>query len=147
MKVRQNNAPRRGEIAMPALGKHAYEIEGDTVVLRSAGQLQPDEARELHQLCEGLLAEKGRLYLLLDLSCGSELPSATRREMGRWNATHEISGVAIFGMSPLRRALLLLLANALSLVRRKPLPFHLAQTEAEARTWLAALRPAPAASP
>lgn len=134
---------------MPALGKHAYEIEGagDVVVLRAAGQLEPDEARELHRLCERVLAGRGRLYLLLDLTCGNELPSATRREMGRWNATHEVSGVAIFGLSPMRRAVLLLLANALSLVRRKPLPFVLAQSEAEARAWLAALRQAPAASP
>lgn len=90
------------------------------------------------------ILQYGAAYVLVDSSRAGPLSPETRRWIAEWNKAHRISGVAIYGSSLVMRALFTLVLQAISLLRRQPVPYSFLKTEGEAREWLTTLpRPWP----
>lgn len=130
------------------LGQHVVWHERDVCGIRLQGPLSLAEAQAFHAGVEQTLRRYGTAYVLVDSRHAGELAAPTRRWIAEWNKRHEVSGVAIYGDSLIGRTLLTLVLQAIGLLRRQPVPYVFAKTEAEARAWLTATaaqprRPAP----
>lgn len=122
------------------LGRHRYRIEGDTIAFVQQGFLHQAEVEAIHAEAEALLAARGGLFFLLDVTQGRGTAQQSIRWMARWHTRHRVSGVALFGFRPGLRVLLELMARGVSLLLREPWDHLLARDEAEARAWIAGVR-------
>lgn len=132
--------PQAPDLQPPTqVGLHTITRERDLNIIKLRGPLSIDEAKVYHAMVEGSLQRYGSAYVMVDSTDGVSLAPATRRWIAEWNQQHRVNGVAIYGGGVVMRTLLTLLLNAISLLRSQRVPSVFVKTEADARTWLAAL--------
>lgn len=120
------------------LGRHRVRVDGVVVELQIVGTASLDEAVAFHELLAEILAERGRCYVLADLSEMTAIDPRARRYVSDWNRGHRITAGAAYGASFKGRVIFTLLLNAIRLMNSNAPEVHMARSEPEARRWIAA---------
>jgi|JI9StandDraft_2_1071091.scaffolds.fasta_scaffold225696_2 hypothetical protein len=122
---------------MNPFGPHRVTVEGERVRLKFVGKATYAETVAFHELLAGVL-ERGRCFVLVDLTELAGVDPKARRYIGEWNRSHRITAGAAFGASLTGRAFVTLLLNAIRLMNSSAPEIYMARDESEARQWLAA---------
>lgn len=124
------------------LGPHRARQVGDVVELQFDGPLTLDQAKALHEHLAASYAELGSCFVLVDLGGVSAMGPESRRYMGEWHRSHELSGVALFGGNFAMRAIATLTVNAIHLLSNHRTEIVFFRDEADARRWISTRRDA-----
>ena len=122
------------------LGRHRVRVVGDLVELKFVGLASLPEAVVFHELLAEMLAERGRCYVLVDLSEMTGIDPRVRKFVSEWNRVHRITAGSAYGASFTGRVVFTLLLNAIRLMNADAPEVHIARTEPEARRWLTGRR-------
>lgn len=114
--------------------------EGDVVHLQISGALDLERTRQMLDRADQVLRETGRAYLLADLTQLSGIPHDSRRAIGEWNKTHDVTAAALYGANFAMRTVTSLLFQAVRLIGNKHFELEFARDEAAARRWIDAHR-------
>ncbi|MDC0723145.1 STAS/SEC14 domain-containing protein [Nannocystis bainbridge] len=120
--------------------------EQDLAHIKVRGPFDLAVAHTVHGMLADIMAEKGRCYLLADLTRMDGIPTDARKHVGEWHKQHSVSGVGVYGASFAMRSLATLMFRAIRLVTGKPTEMAFVRDEAEARRWIEALRAAQTAA-
>jgi len=120
------------------LGRHRVRVDGDLVELQFVGAASLAEAVAFHELLAEVLAERGRCYVLADLSEMTGIDPRARRYVSDWNREHRITAGSAYGASFSGWVIFTLLLNAIRLMNSNAPEVHMARSELEARQWIAA---------
>ncbi len=121
-------------------GKHPYHEEEDLVCLAVRGVFDHDDMTELLSAAEEVIARHEQVYLLGNLREMSELTPGARRYSAEWLQTHRCAGAVYYGTSFITRAIVVLVSRGINLLNPNTLPVAIADTEEEARKWIARQR-------
>jgi hypothetical protein len=119
------------------IGNHEVRVEGDIVFTRWDGPATLDEIKAHHAVMERVIAEKGRVFNLIDMRGAHQPPPEARRWMAEWSTRFRVNAVAGFGASFAMRTISMLLVRAIRILRgSEGGPIVFVATEAEARAFL-----------
>lgn len=104
------------------------------------GNFTLSDAQELTAKSNLAVVAGKSLFLLVDLREVKHVESAVRKHMSEWHQNARVVGSAHFGGSMPLRIIAGLVHNAVRLISRRIIPLVFADTEAEARAWIAARR-------
>ena len=123
-----------------AVGNHKVRVEGDIVFSRWQGVGSLAEIQAYHAIVERVIAERGQVYCLIDMSnTGRPTPEA-RQWMTEWSRRFHVNAVAGFGASFAVRVAVTLMMRAVRFFKGSEFLTEFFETEAEARAFLAAER-------
>lgn len=124
------------------LGSHQYRLEGDTLVLRTAGELSLEQAQWLMTTLTKLVDTYGYSLLIGDASGGVSIPPNVRRWLAEWHKDNpSTAGTAIIiGASLMVRTLVTMINHAVRLLGRPTGDLSFVHSEAEARQLLPSRR-------
>ena len=122
------------------VGGTEIRIEGDLLFARTRGALVPEAATLIVELYQQMIKERGRYFLLADMSETGEVPPALRRQVVVGTRAHPPVAAAFYGGSLATRAMNALLMSALNLLSGRRLNLASFSSEEQARQWLAAER-------
>ena len=126
--------------AWQSIGNHKLRVEGDIVFSVWDGPSTLAEVQALHAIYERVIAERGRVYCLVDMTNSQRPPPEARQWATEWGRRFHIDAIAGFGASfPLRVASKLLL-RAIRFFKGSEFTMEFFETEAEARAFLATER-------
>jgi hypothetical protein len=115
------------------VGAHPVSVEGEVIHIRFRGPYLPAEARQLMALVGQVQREKGRAYLLIDLTHAG-LPSLeTRRVLAQAALTVKNAITVYYGVSFITRAMALLLHRMMGLVSKQEVQVFFASDENEGK--------------
>lgn len=119
------------------LGPHLYRIDGDTIFVRTQGDATLESTRQYIELCKQLVAQNGYVLSVVDMTIAGVAPPEVRRYQAQ--ASREFppgtSETVIFGISPLPRTFVQLIARAASLLSGRPHGVEFVRDEAAALRW------------
>lgn len=122
------------------LGRHRIRREGFVFWLETHGELTPDDAGRLLNEIMAFDRQEPRLGVLVDVRGGFAISPEARRVIAiraEEEKQRPTMPLAIIGASLPVRALLMLLINAVGLIRRRrQLDLSFFSTEAEAVAWM-----------
>lgn len=122
------------------IGSHKLAVEDDIVVLTQIGDHTQAEVVQVTAVMAAVLAEKGSVFFLHDLTHAAKTEPEARRYIAEWTKQNRLAGIAIFGGSLAARAVASLALAAIRLFRGYSIPTVFVATEAEARVWIATQR-------
>jgi len=122
-------------------GPHRVTEDGEMVHLKFVGKATYAETVAFHELLARVLGERGRCFVLVDLTELTGVDAKARRYIGEWNRSHRITAGAAFGASFTGRAFVTLMLNAIRLMNTNAPEIYMARDESEARRWLATWGP------
>lgn len=122
------------------LGHHPMQIEGDVVFVRFQGPYAPAEARQLLLLADEIYRRHGLMFLLADITSAVPPSAETRRIIAECKPVGRYQAALFGGSIALVAATRLMMTAQRLLGRGLTIEFHLLQTEAEARAWIAEQR-------
>jgi hypothetical protein len=114
------------------IGPHLTRFEDDILCMKFTGACSPDDAQKFLTI----LDEYGSAYLISDQSQGALTPSATRKVLATWPIRGRY-GVAVHGFSYPLRILMQLTTASRALLQRQTIDLYMADSEADARRWIA----------
>lgn len=120
----------------PQVGKHLAKIEGDTLYFRLVGDLNLQEVLEYFKLAEKVVADRGSVYLVDDISGLGSVPPEVRRAAGDWLGNSSCHGVALYGGSVAARTIALLVVGVTRMLGKLSFPIVFVKSEQEARDWI-----------
>ena len=120
------------------IGPHVIRAEEDVIFYAIHGPISLDDMRALVELGEAISARSGQYWLVADVRHMTTVHPDARRFAARNPRLSLFRGAAITGGSVVSRALILLIARAMSLLGSSHVQISFVATEAEARSWVAA---------
>lgn len=127
---------------------HLVNISEDLVEVRVVGSLRLSDSQHIYHHCDRVLAERGYVLALFDLSSAALPTQESRQWISHWFKNQDVGrmAVATFGTTLLVRTVNRMFDSAVSFLSGSPAPTRHFSNEAEARAWLAerrsAVRPA-----
>lgn len=119
------------------LGPHSYRIEDDTIFVRTNGDATLESTVLYTELCKQLVAQNGYVLSVVDMAVSGVAAPEVRRYQAQ--AARDFpagsSETAIFGMSPLARTFVQLIARASSLLTGRESGVQFMRDEAAALRW------------
>lgn len=128
------------EASFKMLRSHQGVFEQDLVLFRVRGDYELSDAQQVGDVLVQHMARWARIFILIDQAQAGAIPPESRRFLAEWNKQYTLGGVANFGGSTTARVVATLLMNAYRLIRPAGAPMIHADSEADARVWVAALR-------
>ena len=123
-----------------AIGNQRVRVEGDTVFSRWSGSPSMAEIQGYHAVLERVIAEKGRVFCLIDMANTHHPPPEARQWLTEWSRRFHIDAIAGFRASFAVRVASTLILRAIRFFKGSALIMEFFETEAEARAFLAAER-------
>lgn len=121
--------------------KHTIYVVGDTVVASIQGTLELAILEEMFaQIEQHILPGHPSYFALVDASQLSGVSPAVRKRSTEWTHMQRGAGNVVYGASIVPRTLLTMLARAMNLVRRHPVPLIFVATEQDGWAWIARRR-------
>jgi hypothetical protein len=118
------------------IGPHLIRFEDPILCMKFIGACSPDQAREFLSLLDANFEKYGMAYLISDQSQGALTPSETRKVLASWPIRGRY-GVAVHGFSAPLRILMQLTTASRALLKRPTIDLYMADSEADARRWIA----------
>lgn len=125
------------------IDRHRVWQEDDLIAACFDGPMGLAASQRFHARVAAVLAEYGRVYVLLDMARLTGIDAEARRYISDWHKTHRVTAVAVHGAGVTVRALSTLLWHAIRLIARSPMEAVMSPDEASARRWLAEKRARP----
>lgn len=122
------------------IGSNRLIVQDDLVYIVESRLWDRAEVEEICALFTSVIAQAGRVYLLV---VGSERARVTvegRRVFADWSRDHQLDGVLIHGAGPVLRAVTALVFRAAAVIRGSSMRVTFTNTESEARQRLDELR-------
>lgn len=118
------------------IGRHLTRVEDDTLCVKIIGHYSADEARQVMTIADAHYEQYGTSYLLSDMTEGSPPPLETRRLIASWPLRGRY-GASGYGISRPIRVLMQLMVASRRLLGRQTVEVYIAESEADARRWIA----------
>lgn len=122
----------------PQIGTHVARVEGDTLFFHPVGDLNLQEVLEYFKLAEQVVAQRGGVYFIDDISKLGSAPPEVRRVAGDWLGHNPCLGVALYGGSVAARTIALLVVGVTRMLGKLSFPIVFVKSEQEARDWVKA---------
>lgn len=123
------------------IGPNTLRVEEDIIFLKSVGPFLLVYAREYARIAEQVLAERGRVFFVTDLSAAAMMPAETRRYFAEWSRQYKAEAVIYHGASlPLRAVATLLLSAVRRFSGGQRQAGLFVESEAEARAAITELK-------
>jgi hypothetical protein len=123
-----------------AIGNHKVRVEDDLVFSCWASPGTLAEIQAYHGILERVIAEKGRVFCLIDMANTHHPPPEARQWLTEWSRRFHIDAIAGFRASFAVRVASTLILRAIRFFKGSALIMEFFETEAEARAFLAAER-------
>jgi hypothetical protein len=118
------------------IGSHELSREGQLIIIRYHGAVSLEEIREMSASAEQAMQSEGALFILNDMRRAGIPTVDARRYMQQWMERHPTCTFAHFGVSSPVRAMLFLIARAMTLLGKRPPAYTIFPSETEARAWI-----------
>lgn len=124
------------------IGLHLFRWEEpDTGYISYCGNLEGPAMGQLSELSRRFTVGQPWVFLIVDMSKVGKISAAARQQSARGSKDLNLRGIAVVGASTPLRLLAGVVARAIDLVNRNiDNPTRFFETEAEARSWIAARR-------
>jgi hypothetical protein len=121
---------------------HLVKISADLVEVRIVGSLRLSDSQYIYHHCDRMLAERGYVLALFDLSSAALPTPESRQWISHWFKNQDVNrmAVATFGTTLLVRTVNRMFDSAVSLLSGSPAPTRHFSNGTEARAWLAERR-------
>lgn len=128
---------------------HTTAVQNDLVEVRIDGSLSLSDSQHIYGLIGRVLAERGYVLTLFDLSQAALPSQDSRKWISHWFQEHDVTQIAVatFGTSLVVRTVNRMFDSAVSLLTRNPTPARHFSRAADARAWLQERRQALCAPP
>jgi hypothetical protein len=113
-------------------------VKDDLVTVLVVGSLSLSDSQSIYGQIGEVLAERGYVLALFDLSRAAVPAQESRKWISHWFRDHDVTRIAVatFGTSLLVRTVNRMFDSAVHLLTGKPSPARHFSTAAEARAWL-----------
>lgn len=118
------------------IGPHFIRFEDSILCMKFIGACSPEHAQEFLGILDANFEKYGMAYLISDQSRGALTPSATRKVLATWPIRGRY-GVAVHGFSAPLRILMQLTTASRALLKRPTIDLYMADSDADARRWIA----------
>lgn len=126
-----------GKVSEFFIGNHRIELrEPDVGLLEWHGVVQPDQFRAMIAEIEVRCAGWPWMLIMVDQSDLGTIPPESRKVVPELSSRLPLRGIAVWGGSPIVRAVSTLILKMINLVRRGDNPIVTVDGEASAQRWI-----------
>lgn len=131
------------EPRIETIGRHVLEYEPTLLHVHWMGSHTLDEQHQIYERIAAYVKANRPTLLMFDLRNATSLTAEHRRASAHWWKQQDLESIALahYGLGPLMRVMVTLIARAVSLLSGRSTILDNFATEAEARAWLEQMQP------